>query len=191
MDIVEIYLDAVWSIKYEGDDQNIFSLRMSQWNDVEYLYQYFERHRKQIESNPFWSGYTMSDMILATRKERNTLIRNFSKYFWNGKNGEHPDFEDKFIMLEKYPADNWAEVRRKMYGKGESPSILRLYAIKVDAEDGGKPAYIITGGGIKLTRRMAEARELQREYTKMISVQNWLNSIGINTKEELYKYEQD
>jgi len=144
MDIVEIYLDAIWSIKYEGDDQNIFSLRMSQWDDVEYLYQYFERHRKKIESNPFWSGYTMSDMILATRKERNALIRNFSKYFWNGKNGEHPDFEDKFIMLEKYPADNWAE-----------------------------------------------ARELQREYTKMISVQNWLNSIGINTREELYKYEQD
>lgn len=84
------------------------------------------------------------------------------------------------------------KARRKLYErsdevKNDIGTLLRLYAIRVESEkDGEPPAYIITGGGIKFSDKMGRMKELNQEYSKMLSVQKWLSAQGITTKESLY-----
>ncbi len=35
MELVKIFEDTVWSVRYEGDDKDIFSQRMDEWRDME------------------------------------------------------------------------------------------------------------------------------------------------------------
>ena len=123
-------------------------------------------------------------MVLSTRKEAISFLRNFKDYYWNSRNGKHPDLEDNFLPLEKYPSDHEAENRRKIYGK-YPPSLLRLYALRIESK-GRPPGYIVTGGGIKLTGKMSDMKELSDENKKLISVQNWLKQKGINCTQELF-----
>ena len=109
-------------------------------------------------------------------------------------NSFHPDFRDRFYILEKPPYTDKKEARRKLYGRDdnctsydEPDTVFRLYAIKLDSEmENESPAYIITGGGIKLAAKMPRMKELNQEYNKMLSVQEWLTKQGITTKESLY-----
>ena len=65
--------------------------------------------------------------------------------------------------------------------------MFRFYAIRVDSKtEGEAPAFIITGGGIKLTDWMGKMKELNQEYRMMLQVQEWLKEQGIITKESLY-----
>ena len=174
MEIVEIYEGFVWSVKYEGEKDDIFSSLMKHWLDIEYLNEYFENHKHFIERNEFWDGYTIEELVLSTRKEAISFLRNFKDYYWNSRNGKHPDLEDNFLPLEKYPSDHEAENRRKIYGKHFIES------------KGRPPGYIVTGGGIKLTGKMSDMKELSDEIKKLISVQNWLKQKGINCTQELF-----
>lgn len=61
MEIVEIYEGFVWSVKYEGEKDDIFSSLMKHWLDIEYLNEYFENHKHFIERNEFWDGYTIEE----------------------------------------------------------------------------------------------------------------------------------
>lgn len=94
--------------------------------------------------------------------------------------------------MEKPPYNEEKKARRKLYGrsdevKNDIGTLLRLYAIRVESEkDGEPPAYIITGGGIKFSDKMGRMKELNQEYSKMLSVQKWLSAQGITTKESLY-----
>lgn len=187
MEIVEIYEGFIWSVKYEGEKDDIFSSLMKHWLDIEYLNKYFENHKHFIERNEFWDGYTIEELVLATRKEAISFLKNFKDYYWNSRNGKHPDLEDNFLPLEKYPSDNEAENRRKIYGKyfSDPPSLLRLYALRIESK-GRPPGYIVTGGGIKLTGKMSDMKELSDEIKKLISVQNWLKQKGINCTQELF-----
>lgn len=189
MEIVELYADSIWGVKYEGNSKDIFSLKISQWRDMEYMYNYFDRHRHFIENYPFWSGFTFQEVVSSAQKEGRTIVKDLGKYYWNGINGGHPNLDDAFVVLERYPIDEEAENRKKMYGNSGSqvPSVLRLYAIKIESEEGESPGYVITGGAIKLTAKMRDMKELEQEYRNLRSVQEWLKQHGITTKESLYK----
>lgn len=195
MELKEIYPGVIWSVQYTGDERNIFAIRMYQWRDVEYLEDFIFRHKRFIESNPFWNNYSIQDIIVSAKRDANNLLKYINKLYTNTMNSLHPDFSDKFYILEKPPYTEEKEARRKLYGRDEDDnvynyfpsSVFRFYAIKVDSEkDDVIPAYIITGGGIKLTAKMLNMKELNQEYNKMLSVQDWLAKQGIKTKESLY-----
>lgn len=130
----------------------------------------------------------MKEVILETQKEAFRLRKDFSKYYWNEINGDHPDFDDRFFILNR--GLDIDDLKRKMYGHqeriGQMTSVLRLYAIKVPPDDiRSSAAYIITGGGIKLSDAMSDMKELAREYHKMEMVQDWLRQKKIKNKREL------
>lgn len=186
MEVVEIYPKALWSVKYAGDDDDIFSIRMLQWGDVEFLDKFFNDHKQFISNNPFWQQFSIQDVIVSVRKERTGLLGRLRSLCENLLQGKHPNISDEFVVLSKYSDDSQ---QRKMYGKrnGNPPSMLRLYAIRLQSDkETDTPIYVITGGGIKLTQRMGQMKELQSELNKMLSVQKWLEVNGIKSKQDLY-----
>lgn len=195
MEIVELYANSIWSVKYEGDPKDIFYIKINQWRDIEYLDEFFNANKNRIENLEFWRDVPIQDMILAVRQESINILKEFKKLYWNGVSGLKPDFDDRFVILERNAITDDAINRRKMYGDSKGlldTSLLRLYAIKIppDNED-ESAAYIITGGGIKLTSNMEQMRELAQEYRKMLGVQEWLKQNGIKVKTDLYTYKND
>ena len=192
MEIFEIFKDSLWSVKYEGDKRDVFSLRMLQWQDVEYLDSFFYSHRQFIDNNPFWKGYSFQEVLVSARKEAGKMLTSLSRLYWNSREKKHPDLNDRFVLLSR-EAINEEQKKRKMYGISDNlPSLFRLYAIKVESDKPWiPPAFVITGGGIKLVKDMSQMKELQHEYNRMQSVQNWLKRQGIETKEDLYQYSNE
>ena len=68
--------------------------------------------------------------------------------------------------------------KHKAYGP-EAYSWLRIYAIRV------QDCFLITGGAIKLTKRMEERQHTQIELEKLERVKNELKSQGIFDQEGL------
>ena len=188
MRLVEIYSGLIWSVCYEGDKRDVFSRLFAQWIDIEYLDTFINKNKRFLEGNLHFAGYTLKEVILETQKEAFRLRKDFSKYYWNEINGDHPDFDDRFFILNR--GLDIDDLKRKMYGHqeriGQMTSVLRLYAIKVPPDDiRSSAAYIITGGGIKLSDAMSDMKELAREYHKMEMVQDWLRQKKIKNKREL------
>lgn len=182
MEIKKVYPDIIWSIQYTGDEKNIFATRMYQWRDAEYLEDYITKHKGFIENDSFWKGYSVQDVVVSAKKDASKLLKYLNRLYTNTLNGLHLDFSDRFYILEKPPYTEEKEARRKLYGRDdnctgydEPDTVFRLYAIKLNSEmENESPAYIITGGGIKLAAKMPKMRELNQEYNKMLSVQEWL-----------------
>lgn len=68
----------------------------------------------------------------------------------------------------------------KSYGDGR-PSLLRMYAIKMD-----RNTYLITGGGIKLGATIQESPGLQDHVIQNIDkVRAWLKENGIMDADDM------
>lgn len=193
MKIVEIYSGLIWSVCYEGEKKDTFSKLFRQWTDAEQLTKFITEHQRFLCGNLFFAGLSVKDVIMNALSEARGFLRDFTQYYWNERNGIHPNFDDRFVILNGKSCKD--DLKRKMYGHQQDetrmPSVFRLYAVKVpSAEKKEPPAYIITGGGIKLTDSMHQMKELTREYSKIETVQDWLERNRIFTKEQLIDYQK-
>lgn len=190
MRLVEIYSDYIWSACYEGEKVDAFNRLFRQWLDAEFLHNFYASHKRFLDGNIFFSGYTEKDVELNTFKEALNLRKDFKKFFKNAQKGIHPDFDDRFLVLNRNAQED--DLKREMYGHPKDDrqmtSVLRLYAIKLPSAQNKPPAYIITGGGIKLVDNNYQMKELKREMPLIDTVQNWLNRNKIETKEQLIDY---
>ena len=192
MKLVEIYSGLIWSVCYESTKKNVFSKLFDQWMDLEYLTTFITKNERFIKENPFFSGYSTKGVIMETWKEAKGLRKDFTQLYWNEKEGKHPDFNDRFFVLNR--RGGFDDFKREMYGHPPNPSqmtsVLRLYAIEIPSDNNQEPsAYIVTGGGIKLTDAMPDMKELRHEYNLMVSVQKWLELNKITNKQQLIEYQ--
>ena len=192
MRLIETHTGIIWSAWYEGESVDVFAKLFRQWIDAEYLTNFITANRRFLDGNPFFSGLSIKDVIMNANKEARAFRLAFNKYYWNGRNGEHPDLDDRFIVLNRRAGID--DLKREMYGHPPDMelmiSVFRLYAVKVPSEKENEPAaFIVTGGGIKLTDAMPQMKELQREYSRLELVQSWLDLNKITTKEQLIEYQ--
>ena len=180
MKIVPIFASHIWSICYEGDD-DIYSLLIERWTDQTYLLNFFEEN-KELLNNPFWEGWTLEDLMNAVYEEANELNNYFLYLHNNAATRSLPDFNSHFKPLSANSLE-MELVRSKSYGKGKNglkPSLLRIYAIKVDSN-----AFLLTGWAIKLTRKMTDCTELQTELNRLEWARKELKKQGIIGIDEL------
>ena len=171
---------------------DVFSKLFRRWIDLEELTVFFTKNQRFLRNNIFFDGYTLKEVILNAYKEATSFRSDFTRYYWNQRNGKHPDLDDRFTLLNK--RTNRDDLKREMYGHSQDiqkmTSVFRLYAIKIPSKkEGGSAAYIIIGGGIKLTDSMQEMKELKRELQRFELVQRWLEHNHISTKEQLIEYQ--
>lgn len=169
----------LWSVVYpeERSKRDIFSIVFNNWNNPEYLYDFFEEHQKKL-SHPYFEGMEVEDAIDKIYDEVNDFEKHILKIQKKIPGYEHLTLDDLFTSLHspEYTLAFDKENQKKAKPYFTKP-LLRLYAIKLDN------AFIVTGGAIKLVKEM-RGSYLQVELDNLIRVQKFIKDIGILDVEE-------
>lgn len=170
----------LWAVIYDGQEENVLTQTLSNWIDINYLTDFFTRHRQDLEQ--YFRITNLDDAIYDTMADAVSLscvILDIDPC---------SNLDELFRPLEPNRMTEMTLSREKAKGKRISghPSWLRLYAIKLD--DG---IYLITGGTIKLTYQMQDRQHTLNELTKMEMVRNRLISEGVIDSEGLIEYTKE
>lgn len=162
MEIVDIFVvekGTLYAVQYDKYDCDEFVRAFRQWNDTEYLDDFFETHKADLSG--IYTGISVEQAILRNINEAGEFeyrIRDVAK---------DGSFEDKNSLqdLVFYPLHkndtNFVLQESKAYGT-EHKSWLRIYAIRIDAQ-----CYVVSGSAIKLTGTMQERSHTNDELKKL------------------------
>lgn len=168
---------TLWAVRYEGDDDNALRKVFAQWNDPEWLWDFFTENMADLES--YFKITDLNQAIYDTiddSGELECLILDIS-----------PD-ADLDLLFRPLENSRTAEMtlgkeKARLQNRPAHASWLRLYAIKLE-----RGCYIITGGAIKLTHTMRERTHTLRELSKMEQVRNLLLENGVIDNEGFEDY---
>lgn len=149
IDTFAIIEDSIYAVQFEHeqDFNHAWDKCFELWNDLLYLNDFFEEHEADLK-NPFWKGVTIEEAIIKSRKDAKLLENKLKKIAITGKVNRLKNLSSFFEPLSKGRIGEFEKDKAKGI---ISPSWLRIYAIRIDAN-----CFVITGGGIKLTRTMNE-----------------------------------
>ncbi len=178
MEIVEIYKDWLYSIAFDEEDLSEYHRVFREWHDLDFLIDFFVENKDFVNST-FWknAGLDPENPELSAEKvidEANDLEVYIKKLVENMDLGIEPDFDKYFHFLDGKYKCVWSLEPMKAYGTA-TPSLLRLYAIKIESN-----CYLIVYGGIKLGETIQNSPVLKDNVFKKIdAVLNFLKMNGI------------
>lgn len=168
--------ENLYSIQYEKGKPNAFKQIFDDWNDIEYLFDFFEEHITDLHSD-FWQK--KFGRKISVQEAIQITLNQASNFETSVLNHNSEDLIDElFKQLSKYPFKYLPKIvlnnmAFKAYGT-DYASWLRIYAIKIGN------VYVITGGAIKLTHQMEERTHTQNEIDKLINVFALLKKAGFD-----------
>ncbi len=182
MEIVSIYPDYLFAVRFDDKDHNEYDASFSLWRDLDYLVDFFDENKTLIDTE-FWhnavSSTVSEDLAQAVVDESFDFERHIKVIAVNTANGETPDFDDFFKELGGQYKFLREHVPHKSYGTA-SPTMLRLYAIRVSAN-----CYVVVHGGIKLTKQIQDTPKLAKElFSKIDNVLRFFKANGIIDTED-------
>ncbi|MBD5272882.1 MAG: hypothetical protein HDS42_06440 [Bacteroides sp.] len=184
MEIVEIYQDYLYSISFDEEDLNEYSRVFSEWHDLDYLINFFTEN-KDFVNTEFWrkAGLNPENPEQSAERvidEADNLETYIQEIVSNCSSGKKPDFDEYFHFLGGKYKCIWSLEPMKSYGTS-SPSLLRLYAIKLD-----KNCYLIVYGGIKLGDTIQNSPVLKdKVFKKIDAVLSFLKANGITDSDDI------
>ncbi len=166
MEIVSIYDEWLYSIQFDEEDLNEYVRIFKEWHNLDYLVRFFSDNSDFINT-PFWKNAGLDPSApefsaLRVLEEAEELEAYISELVSNMNLGEKPDFDEYFHFLDGKYKCLWTLEPMKSYGTG-MPSLLRLYAIKIDSN-----CYLIVYGGIKLGATIQDSPVLKDNVFKKI-----------------------
>lgn len=183
MEIIIIFVNEtnpiLLSSCYKDGDEDEFSKVLKNWQDPEYLKDYFTQNKKYLES--FYKNISIQDAVTKTLKDAKDFesrLLSLAKISLKGNIG----LDKIFTKLHKY--DYEVElIPFKAYGTeiyADETSWLRIYGIKIESN-----VYVITGGLIKLTEAMQDSDEGKKELQNIRRTTDYLNDNQIIDKDGL------
>ncbi|SDC96909.1 hypothetical protein [Niabella drilacis] len=161
--------NKLYAVKFDGETQDEYQKAFNQWQDVEYLHDFFEEHKADLE-NGFYNCPSVDEAIAQTLKESREFEQRIRALCKQEKNNLNDVI---FRPLNK--KETKIELQQnKAYGMGNSRSWLRLYAIRLS-----QSIYFVTGSAIKLTATMSEREHTKKELEKLTKVAQDLKDEGI------------
>lgn len=167
----------LWAVRYAEDEDNILNTVFAQWDDVQWLRQFFKDNFADLQRY-----FQISDVDVAidiTAEDSDVLQRKILDI--------SPDANLEELFR---PLNNWQTTEMELDKEKANPktithhrSWLRIYALKLS--DG---SYIITGGAIKLTRTMQEREHTLQELLHQEQVRNFLLQNGIIDTDSFVDY---
>lgn len=167
----------LWSVAYDGDEQDILTKTLSGWMDPLVLASFFAANKKDLSS--FFQVFNLDQAVFDTIADAASLAGLILEH------SSGAELDALFRPLENNRIREMVLSREKAKGKRISghPSWLRIYALKLDEH-----IYLITGGAIKLTRTMEERPHTRDELIKIEQVRNYLLENGIIDAEGIKEF---
>lgn len=163
--------EKLWAVVYDGEDTNAFEKAFSQWNDYEWLEEFFSKNINDLSA--YFHIVDVDKAIYDTVDDAydlECLILDLDP---------ECSLDKVFKPLENYRANEVILGREKTKGRITThASWLRIYAIKLET---GR--YVITGGAIKLTATMQEREHTLKELQHLNQVRDFLKTQGISDYE--------
>ena len=166
--------DKLAAFIYEEDEGiDIFHKLLNLWNDVEYVFNFYQDNEKTITLNNDLTSYgydfdDFSEDIMQALEQ----LENFIEKLTNSD-----------VALDDYfhPLDKGEENNKILRFNKKKCKWLRIYAIRID-----KNLYVITGGAIKITKKMQGHKGTKNELAQLNYNRDWLNYQGVGTNESFY-----
>ena len=173
--------DSLYSVKYEENDENELRIIFNQWSDTEYLEQFFEDNKTDLQRE-FYNYISIEEAILRTLDEAEKLEDELIRIAKAGQTNRYENLQTFFKPLydNEYPLPK--HQKSKAYGS-LFKSWLRLYAIRVEPN-----VFIITGGAIKLTKTMNDRPHLIKELDKLEKVKRFFEEEELIDNESIIGY---
>ena len=167
--------DKLAAFVYKQDKgMDILHKILSEWRNVEYVYNFYEKNSRIIEAGPISPyGYSFEDFSEDIMLDLEQL-EDFIKFLKN----ENVELDKSFAPLSETEEQIKILSLRKRRCKW-----LRIYAIRIDGN-----LYAITGGAIKITKTMQEHKDTRNELAQLKYSRDWLKDQGIETDESFYLY---
>lgn len=180
MEFIEIYPPYIYSVKYEGNDENEFDRLFNEWNDMELVMDFLMQNKEYLNSQ-IWNAVKEPEMAARQVLDEAEKLEDLFEILENNtKRDNKPDYDSFFKCLDGKYQYELEYIPMKLYGSNR-PSLLRMYAIKLEDN-----VYIITGGGIKLSRTIQESPGINKNIIHNIDmVRAWLKKNGILTTDDL------
>ena len=180
LEIITIYPKYIYSVQYDDVEENEFDRLFQQWNDMGYVTQFFDTYQEFLKS-PVWQNISEpEDAARQVLHEAIDLEDLFDELNDNTVNGKEKDFDSHFHYLEGKYKYELERPPMKSYGT-DRPSLLRIYAIKMDTN-----TYLITGGGIKLAEKIQDSPDLKDHVLNNIDqVREFLKANGIMDSDDM------
>ena len=175
----------LWAVCYPEDCSakekiDIFSKKFKLWANTEYIQNYLKDNEKKI-LDPFWEGISPDEALDQIMDERLHFENELNSIENNVPGYEDITLKDIFKPLHtNIYSLNWNKEQHRKGKPNFSKPMIRLYAIELS--DG---TIVITGGAIKLTKKMI-GDEFDIEMKNLERVQIYLEQEGINSKEGLF-----
>jgi hypothetical protein len=192
MKLIPIFVDkksaaGLYAIQYKGQELNEFERLFDLWSDADYLYKYLKANSKYFDTE-YFEGMTIAQAIHTILNEASVLsyllntycVAGFSKCGKNLQMLFSPLNDKVYRLLTKQ------ESKAKLKGVDFRKPLLRIYAIRINAN-----TFIITGGAIKLTKRMEDHEGTRAELQKVKQVKSFLDANQIDSIDDIiYYYEK-
>ncbi|MCC8118228.1 MAG: hypothetical protein LIP09_05700 [Bacteroidales bacterium] len=184
MRFVPIHNRNVFSVIFDNQENDEFHEAFKLWRDLDYLSEYFARNFELLNTS-FWkeaglSTENIDDALDWVTTDALNLRQLIYKLSLNSKNGILPDLDRYFEPLDGQYSFVTSLIPSKGYGVFR-PSMIRLYAIKLDSN-----CYLVIHGGIKLTAIIADTPELNEVlFRKIDSVLEYFKRNGISDVDDL------
>jgi len=173
--------DGIWSIHLDGMPQNEFDKFFDVINDIEWLHNFFEQNKADLQGG-FFGSISIGVAVSRTLEEVEEMENSLYDYSEQGFGGRDSNLQHLFKPLNNFEyAITIHQKSKARIRKGW----LRLYAIRL-AEN----CYLVTGGAIKLTQDMKRAH-LQNELKKLEQAKLFLRTNGIAYPEDLNTYKDE
>ena len=176
MKVVTIFADQLYAFAYkiDGSDdfhENEYDRLMELWTDVEYLRDFAKANNVKNINQFVTDRLRDAEIIEDLLDEIENTDKPLSHYFMQLDNQE---IGNKLLSKQK--------------GKTSPKDGLRIYAIQIDTN-----LYVITGGAIKMSQRMEDHPETQKELPKLERARNFLNENGVLDIDSFFEFktEQD
>ncbi|HKJ32395.1 MAG TPA: hypothetical protein VKA34_11240 [Balneolales bacterium] len=161
----------LYSIDYGTGQGSELKKVFSEWNDIEYLENFFNKNvfdLNQYDKNT----YTIDKAIEITLKEANKFEEILHHYANDGVKDTDKKLQSLFHPLNNNDTNIYSLQKSK--AKPNHKSWLRLYAIRI-----AEHLFVISGGAIKLTWRMDEREHTRLELQKMDRTRDYLKEQGL------------
>lgn len=185
MKLVSIFADpkpAIYAIQFDDEDE--FTKVFDLWSDVEYLEDFFEKNKSDLEKE-FYGNISVEEAVNLTLKEAELLEERLYELAQNGNFDTSINLQSLFKALNNQDYKITSLQKSKAYGSRRK-SWLRIYAIRIASN-----LYVITGGAIKLTQTMNERSHTLQELNKLCRVKDFLKEEGLLDESDFENLEID
>lgn len=172
---------ALLAVQYEGEEEHELGRLFELWQDTEYLFDFFELHKKDLQSSFYQEKIglvSVEEAVIKTLEEAERFEELLLEAANTGKTDEFETLHD--LVFEPLHQNDPAirHLESKAYGPNQY-SWLRLYAIRIAPN-----LYVISGGAIKLTEAMQDREHTNDELKKLQLTAAYLKDIGLNEADD-------